>query len=243
MTSAGVYDDDELRALAVALDVLDPENPDEWEGDVASFEASVARGRDRLEARGLATFARDGGAVVDPADAAMLRAFLAPDAVIEAWIVNGTVALQREWYLGPEATVVAGPAAAGTQEQELMAIDTREVFADVFGFLDPRGSDGEGEPVRISATDLDDFCDRLASPLGGAPRASRLLNVSVGWERSPASRELQFVDAGGGGLWVVATVEPDGGATNDDIDVELTPATRAQIVEQLLAVLTAPALR
>lgn len=241
MSSEGAYDTDELRALAVALEVLDPKDPDEWDGSASQFAASVARGREQLERRGLATFARDGAAVVNPADAAVLRAFLAPDAVIESWIVNGSAAGRREWYVGSEVTVVADPSATEGEEQELATIDTREVFSDVFAFVDVRGVDVGGGPVRIDPEALDDFAGRPANPPDAEQRAPRLLNVAASWERSPIPRELQLVDAGDGGLWIVTTVEQHDGtvgeasATAADV-IELTPATRGEIVERILAV-------
>lgn len=240
MSADGGYDADELRALAVALDVLDPEDPEEWEGDPDAFASSVRRGRERLERRGVATFSRDGGAEVDPADAPMLHAFLAPDAVIEAWVVDGKQALQREWYVGAEVTVVADPSASEEDEQALSTIDTREVFTDVFGFLDMRGVDVDGDPVRLTSDELDGFCGRgRCDPHDPAPR---LMNVAVGWERAPVPRELQILDAGEGGHWIVSTVESDTPTLGDvpestpDV-VDLIPATRGELVELLFAAL------
>lgn len=242
MSSAGTFDTDELRALAVALDVLDPENPEDWEGDATAFEASVARGRARLEQRGIATFARDGGAEVDAAEAGLLRAFLDPDAVIEAWIVDGSVALRREWYVGPEVTVVADPGAVSADEPELATIDTREVLADVVAFLDPRGVDAEGEPVPIVADALDDFRGHAVTTPDAARPATRLMNVATAWRDGAAPSEVQILDAGPGGLWLLGTedeADTGGDEPQDAPDVvELTPATRAEIIERVLTALT-----
>jgi hypothetical protein len=243
MTRGGSYDADELRALAGALDVLDPEDPDEWSADADAYAASVTRGRERLERRGRARFARDGSATVDPADAAMLRAFLAPDAVIETWVVGGNVASEREWYVGPEVTVVSDPASAGGAEFELAMIDTREVLADVIAFLDVGGVDVAGEPVRLTGDAIHMFSGRETALTDVPFSARRLMNVTAAWEQRPEPRQLQFLDAGRGGLWVVHTIETEsetGGAElRPDSDVtDLAAATWAEIVERILATLS-----
>lgn len=243
MSTQADYDADELRALAVALDVIDPEDPDEWAGDANAFATSVHRGRTSLEQRGVATFAHDGGAEVDPADALTLRAFLAPDAVIEAWVVDGSVASRCEWYLGSEVTVVADPAAGDAAQQELATIDPRAVFTDIMGFLDVRGTDISGQPVRLKADALDEFCGRPTGPADRAAAAPRLMHVAAAWKRNAQSRELQLLDAEAGGLWLVTTLgksaEPGEEAQNPVSEsVTLTPTSWAEIVNRILAVVT-----
>jgi hypothetical protein len=236
MSARDGYDGDELRALAVALDAIDPADADQWDGDERAFATSVEAGRKSLEARGLARFARDGSAVIEAEDANEIQAFLAPQAVIEAWILDAERATGREWYLGATITVAATPAddEQDREEQDFGSLPTTAVFRDVAGFVDLGHVDGRGETVRLDASALLEFAGS-ALPAATGAASSRLIAVSAAWERSGASREMQILDAGTGGLWLVADADP---AAETDL-VDLVPLTRSKAIELLYGTLAA----
>lgn len=237
-------DADELRALAVAVGALDGGTPPpDWDGDPDAFERSVRRGRARLEERGVAEFARDGSATIRSDLGPVALAYLAPAAVVESFSVDEAGVRQREWYIGPAATVVADPTAASSP---LDVIDSAEVFNDVFAFIALVGRDATGDPIHISASELDDFRGRPADehrPSGDL--WARYTIVIVAWDHDDRQRELQVVDAGTGGIWVVRDAstnddgEAPGGASPRD-RLELYPTTRAQLITLLLETLAPP---
>lgn len=232
------YDRDELRALSVALteDLGGDNGVGDADGLPAEELAASARlGVASLQSRGVLTLARDGSIELDAEDAPLLRAFLAPNMVVEAWFVS-TEQQHREWYVAADVTASVDDG-DDPAECELTGLETAGLFSAVIAFVDLTAPDANGPGVVMSQHEIaaaESGAPDLSfpAPLTDALKRGSLIVLLV---RGKDDESVLTVLHGPGGFWEVEPVEsPNGGAP---MPTRFVPLTRAGFADALLSLL------